>query len=168
MEWTLREARRQKALHPTQIPEATRTITILGTQNEQEDGSIVWAVNNISYVPSKTPLLHAVKLGVKEVTDTFVSRENIPVVYNFTQTLDQAGIPRAAEKGTFVLKIAKDEVVDIILVNTVTLNGMMELHPWYVTSTLLVLLLYAFSQSHINGRNLTFVGFVHVFSVNLL
>lgn len=132
MEWSLREVRKQKALTSSPLPVATRTISVLGTQNKQADGRIVWGINNISYVEPKTPVLHSVKLGVDQDTEKYVSREHIPIQFDYFRSLKDANLSEAAEEGTFVLKVRKDETIDFVFQNTVSLSNQLEVHPWHL------------------------------------
>lgn len=63
VEWSLAQARSFRSLVPQLVPNATRRIVLLGTQNRHEDGSLVWAMNNISNVAQQVPLMHAAKSG---------------------------------------------------------------------------------------------------------
>lgn len=135
VDWSMRQARRQRSLRRVKLPAPTRVITMLGTQNRlAEDGRLVWALNNISFIEQPTPLLHSVKLEINEETDKFVSQEQIPTKYNYSLPPDDVvnGLTIFSEAGTQVIKVEKDEVVDFVFQNAASLNGAKEVHPWHL------------------------------------
>ena len=97
-----------------------------------EDGRLAWALNNISVVHGQTPILHAVKLGVSEETESYVSKDSIPTEYNFSRPLTENGLPIYAIAGTHVIKVRKNEVVDFVLQNTAGVDGPGDIHPWHM------------------------------------
>lgn len=133
--WSLRQARRLKSLSPvhhTMPSQAHRVVTVLGTQNRLGNpttGRLVWTMNNISFTEPKTPILHAVKLGIRQ---KYVSAPNIPTPFNYSLPLSKAGLPITARNGTNVLKVKLGEVVDFVFQNTVSLSGAEEVHPWHL------------------------------------
>lgn len=132
VDWSLRQARMFRSLVPQLVPNATRRIVLLGTQNRHEDGSLVWSMNNISHVSQHVPLMHAAKAGRSALTSQWVDQPNIPVPFDYNQTLSQAGLSTMAKRGTHVLRFQLGEVVDIILQNTRALGGAEEIHPWHL------------------------------------
>lgn len=132
LNWSLRQARQLKSLHPAEIPrKVNRRITILGTQNrlDYETGRMVWSINNISFIESETPILHAVKFSVRQ---PYVSAPQIPTKYNYSKTLQDAGLPIVSKDGTQMFKFKQGEVVDFVFQNTKDLNGADEIHPWHL------------------------------------
>lgn len=131
VEWSLAHARRFRAREAVTLPAATRVLTYLGTQNAQADGRLVWALNNISYAETRTPVLHAVALGLPE-TRGYTEQTTIPEVFDYNLTLGEAGIATASEVGSQVVGVGKGEVVDFVFQNTRALNGAEEIHPWHL------------------------------------
>lgn len=132
LEWSLRQARRLKSLKPANIPrKVNRQITILGTQNRLrgERGRLVWSMNNISFIEPQIPILHAVKFMIRQ---PYVRSPRIPTKFNFSKTLQDAGLPIVSKAGTQLLKFEVGEVVDFVFQNTVTLNGGDDIHPWHL------------------------------------
>lgn len=133
-DWTLALARKMKSLDSVQVPKATRRFVYLGTQNRLTDGRLGWAMNNISYAEpaSGTPVLHAAKFEIEGEMGSWVEQTQIPTVYNYSQSLGEADLSIIARKEQQIIKIAKDEVVDFVFQNTVTLGGVEEVHPWHL------------------------------------
>lgn len=132
VDWSLRQARRMKSLKPAKIPlKADRRITILGTQNRLDytTGRLVWSINNISFIESETPIMHAVKYNVPQ---PYVRAPQIPTKYNYSKTLQDAGLPIVSKDGTQMFRFKLGEVVDFVFQNTVALNGANEIHPWHL------------------------------------
>eukprot|EP00178_Gracilaria_changii_P014574 TRINITY_DN40_c0_g1_i3.p1 TRINITY_DN40_c0_g1~~TRINITY_DN40_c0_g1_i3.p1 ORF type:complete len:481 (-),score=74.82 TRINITY_DN40_c0_g1_i3:1563-3005(-) len=132
--WSLMHARRFRSRTRTKLPAANRTFVFLGTQNQLPNERLVWALNNITYVDGPSPILHSVKLGVYRDTKTYVQQLQIPTPFDYTKSLSENGLPLAAKEGTQVVKVKKDEVIDWVFQNTVSLSGADEIHPWYVTT----------------------------------
>lgn len=130
VDWSLRHARRFVSRKVVDLPSANRTFVYLGTQNKQPDGRLLWALNNISYTDPPSPVLHAVALGVHEDTRQYVQQTWIPKPFNYSQSLTEAGLPTATKTGAQVVKVKKDEVIDWVFQNTVSLSGADEIHPW--------------------------------------
>lgn len=133
-DWSLRHARRQKSLSRVRgLPErANRVFTVLSTLNFQSNGRLNWAANNISFVNGGTPILHAVKRGIESETSQYVEQTTIPTVFDYSQTFIDNGLPQTSNIGTQVIKVEKDEVVDMIFQNAVIFTGGKPAHPWYV------------------------------------
>lgn len=132
--WSLRQARRQRALRRVKnIPKkANRRFSVLSTVNFQDDGKVNWAANNITFVNAGTPVLHAVKLGMKEETSKFLEQTTIPTVFDYTKTFEQNNITGNVKHGTHVIKVKKDEVIDFVFQNTVIIRGLKVAHPWHL------------------------------------
>lgn len=130
VQWSIQHARRYKALYPSPLPPATRTLTFLGTQNELPDGRLVWAMNNVSFLFPSTPTLHSVALNVRDEIKSWVEVAQIPTVFDYNLTLSEAGLTNVTTAGTHVVRLKKDEVVDFVFQNTRALNGADEVHPW--------------------------------------
>lgn len=130
IDWSLRHARRFVSRKVVDLPPANRTFVYLGTQNKQPNGRILWALNNISYTDPPSPVLHSIALGVYEDTREYVQQTWIPTPFNYAQNLTDAGLPIATKTGAQVVKVKKDEVIDWVFQNTVSLSGAGEIHPW--------------------------------------
>lgn len=130
IDWSLRHARRFKARFPVALPEATRRLSFLGSQLETGDDRLVWSINNITFETPSTPILHSMALDLKSETRKWVEQNQIPAPYDYNLTTDEAGFPRITNSGTQVIRLRKDEVVDIVFQNTRALNGAEEIHPW--------------------------------------
>lgn len=130
IEWSLRHARRFKARFPVSLPKPTRQLSFLGTQNTLPDDRLVWSMNNISFEMPSTPILHSMALDLKSETKTWVAENQIPTRFDYNLTLDEADLTTIAKVGTQVIRLKKDEVVDILFQNTRALNGAEEIHPW--------------------------------------
>lgn len=132
--WSLRQARRQRALRRVRdMPRtANRVFTVLSTVNIQDNGRITWAANNISFAYGGTPILHAVKLGIESETSQYVEQTSIPTVFDYSQTFADNGLPQTSNFGTQVIKVEKDEVVDMVFQNAVIFTGAALSHPWHL------------------------------------
>lgn len=105
-----------------------RTVVILGTQNNM-NGNLKWALNNISYVHNATPVIAALKYKIKGVIDStpppdFPARNHD--VYS-------PPVPVSATYGSPVYVFKKNSVVDVVVQNsnTLTVNNS-EIHPWHL------------------------------------
>ncbi|KAJ7540015.1 hypothetical protein O6H91_11G118800 [Diphasiastrum complanatum] len=107
---------------------ADRELIFLTTQNKI-DGRIKWAINNITYAPTSTPVLAALKYGWKKAYDL-----NPPPDYPSRPFNISAPPPNVNAKfGSGVYKFQFDSVVDVIIQNTNTLNpNNSEIHPWHL------------------------------------
>lgn len=130
--WSLKLARSFKSLYPSQIPPADRRFTILGTQNRRVDGGLAWAMNNITYIEPATPVLHSLAFDIGSEKSTWVEQLTIPTRFDFTKTLEQNKLSNITNMGTHVMKVKKDEVIEVIFQNTLALNGAPEIHPWHL------------------------------------
>lgn len=81
-------------------------------------------MNYIAHVVPVTPMLHAVKYRVHAETGKYVSRPYEPEGYQYSGRAERG---KMSEEGVHVVKIAKDEVVDIVFQNTKRFY-----HTWYV------------------------------------
>lgn len=72
-------------------------------------------MNYIAHVVPVTPMLHAVKYRVHVETGKYVSRPYEPEGYQYSGRAERG---KMSEEGVHVVKIAKDEVVDIVFQNT--------------------------------------------------
>lgn len=108
-----------------------RTVVILGTQNNIE-GRIKWALNNISYVHNPTPVLAALKYKIRGVIDA-APPPNSPVK-NYDVYSPPSAAFRNASYGSPVYIFKKDIVVDVIVQNANTLStpNNSEIHPWHL------------------------------------
>lgn len=123
--WSLRLARAMRMRERQQVPRrADRTLSFMGTQNRLQDGRLGWALNNVSFGEEfgASPLLHSVKLGVKQDTDQYVEQSEIIADYDNVESI--------ALIGAHVVKVKLGEVVDFIFQNGATLSGEIETHPW--------------------------------------
>ena len=130
--WSLAQARAFKSKRVVKVPKADRRIVLLGTQNRHPDGSLVWAMNNISFVGQQTPLMQSVKFGIKGETEQWVSQPSIPHPFDYNKTLIDAGLSIMAKRATHVIRLRKGEVVEVVLQNTRALGGAAEIHPWHL------------------------------------
>ncbi|CAN8063568.1 unnamed protein product [Agarophyton chilense] len=130
--WSLMHARRFRSRRVMKIPPANRTFVFLGTQNKLSNERLVWALNNISYVDGQSPILHSIKLEVDRDTKSYVEQTRIPTPFDYTKSLSKAGLSESAKVGTQVVKVAKNEVIDWVFQNTVSLSGADEIHPWHL------------------------------------
>lgn len=128
--WSLAQARALKALSPVTVPPPDKRIVLLGTQNRHADGSLVWAMNNMSFVPQRTPLIQSAKFGITEEMRHWRSATKIPVPYNYSKTLEEANLSIMAKRAPHVIRVAKGDVIEVVLQNTVNLGGSEEIHPW--------------------------------------
>ncbi len=130
--WSLAQARALVAKGVTHVPKPTHRIVLLGTQNRHIDGSLVWSMDNVSFVEQPTPLMQSVKLRIHEETKQWVQTTKIPRPFDYSKSLSQAGVSIMAKKGTNVVRVKKGEVVEVVLQNTLSLSGQEEIHPWHL------------------------------------
>lgn len=131
--WSIWTANKIRSLRRVKVPPADRRIVLLGTQNRHEDGSLVWAMNNISHVGQRTPIIQAVKFGVAaDEKARWVEQQTIPTPFDYNQTLGDAGLSIMARKAPHVIRLRRGEVVEVVLQNTRALGGAPEIHPWHL------------------------------------
>ncbi|CAM6108899.1 unnamed protein product [Calypogeia fissa] len=108
---------------------ADRQLFLLNTQNKL-DGFTRWAVNNITYFPTTTPVLAALKYKMTEELvnpppDSYTPGYDIYAQPNVTNPNTTAG------SGVYIFKL--NDVVDVILQNANTMvNLNSEIHPWHL------------------------------------
>ncbi|CAM6012893.1 unnamed protein product [Sphagnum balticum] len=110
-----------------------RLLIFLTTQNTI-DGHIKWAINNISYVPTATPVLAAFKFKLWKAFDQTPPPDRPPPSDNH---LDIFATPNPNStyarygNGVYIFKLG--EVVDVVIQNTNTLNpNNSEIHAWHL------------------------------------
>ncbi|CAM6057583.1 unnamed protein product [Sphagnum tenellum] len=110
-----------------------RLLIFLNTQNTI-DGHIRWAINNISYVPTATPVLAAFKFKLWKAFEQTPPPDRPPPSDNH---LDIYATPNANSSharygnGVYVFKLG--DVVDVVIQNTNTLNpNNSEIHSWHL------------------------------------
>ncbi|XP_024373525.1 L-ascorbate oxidase [Physcomitrium patens] len=105
-----------------------RTLVLLGTQNEI-NGNVKWAVNNISYVHNATPTIAALKYKIKGVNNPVPPPDFPAESYNIFAPPS----PPSATYGTPVYVFEKDDIVDVIVQNANTMTpNVSEIHPWHL------------------------------------
>ncbi|KAF9594952.1 hypothetical protein IFM89_035522 [Coptis chinensis] len=119
---------RQGYIHPP--PRSSdRVIILLNTQN-QIDGYLHWAVNNVSFTLPSTPYLIALKDKLGNVFDQKPPPQKYDLVnYDIFKKQDNAN----ATTSNSIYKLQFNSTVDIILqnANTMTPNNS-ETHPWHL------------------------------------
>jgi FtsP/CotA-like multicopper oxidase with cupredoxin domain len=101
---------------------------------------LVWAVNNITDIKGKVPLIGAAydaasKLGwPTNVSGTVLLPPTPPFVWNYTNNVTAEGGPGAkvGSEGNVIIKAKQGDVVEIVLQNARALNGAAEFHPWHI------------------------------------
>ncbi|CAM6096536.1 unnamed protein product [Calypogeia fissa] len=106
---------------------ADRQLLLLNTQNFL-GGKLKWAVNNVTYEQTETPVLVALKYSitgelVPQPPDTYTAGYNISAPPSNPNT--------TAGSGVYTFKL--NDIVDVILqnANTLTMNNS-EIHPWHL------------------------------------
>ncbi|KAJ7562285.1 hypothetical protein O6H91_03G062500 [Diphasiastrum complanatum] len=109
-------------------PRPDRQLILLTTQNNI-DGRTKWAINNISYVPTSTPVLAALKYGWKNAYDPIPPPDYPALPMNI---IAPPANPNA-KAGSGVYTFHFGSVVDVIIQNSNTLNrNNSEIHPWHL------------------------------------
>jgi hypothetical protein len=101
---------------------------------------LVWAVNNVTDVKSKSPLIGAAynaatKLGwPTDIPGTMLLPKTPPFVWNYTNNVTAEGGPGKAvgTEGNVIIRAKQGDVVEIVLQNARALNGVAEFHPWHI------------------------------------
>eukprot|EP01012_Entosiphon_sulcatum_P020476 TRINITY_DN25424_c0_g1_i1.p2 TRINITY_DN25424_c0_g1~~TRINITY_DN25424_c0_g1_i1.p2 ORF type:complete len:566 (-),score=100.28 TRINITY_DN25424_c0_g1_i1:253-1950(-) len=110
-----------RALNPTTLPSPTRTLILLGTQ-ERINGYLIWTINHASFAMPSTPILQDMYSDGKYSPSRVGSAGNAYFTPDTATTVKQA----------FVMPLAANEVVDIVIQNKPALNGVSEQHPWHI------------------------------------
>ena len=110
-----------------------RTITILATQNNIE-GHIKWALNNISYVPKPTPVIAALKYKLNGAFDSASPPDSPTVGKNYDLFSPPLAEYRNATYGSPLYVFKRNSVVDVVVQNANTLStpNNSEIHPWHL------------------------------------
>ncbi|OAE31495.1 hypothetical protein AXG93_1670s1130 [Marchantia polymorpha subsp. ruderalis] len=109
-----------------------RQIFLLNTQN-RVNGRLKWALNNVSFVPTATPALAALKYNITVEAHGGHSSATPPDY--FQEGYDIMKPPPYPEtvQGSGVYELKGDQVVDIILQNACSLTAnVSEVHPWHL------------------------------------
>lgn len=106
-----------------------RTVIILGTQNNI-NGNLKWALNNISYVHNATPVIAALKYKIKGAINSTPPPDAPVPNYNVFAPPKPS---LSANYGSPLYVFKKGSVVDVIVqnANTLTPNNS-EIHPWHL------------------------------------
>ncbi|GJN38145.1 hypothetical protein PR202_gb27159 [Eleusine coracana subsp. coracana] len=114
--------------HPAhvEVPPARpdRELLLLNTQN-RINNRVKWAINGVSLTFPPTPFLVSMKRGM-------YNNQQPPETYDY-RSYDIASPP--AINGTVAsaaYRLGLGSVVDVVLQNTVALNGKSETHPWHL------------------------------------
>lgn len=125
-------AKKYVALKGIEKPPPQRSqkqVILLNTQN-YIDGTIKWAINNISLVPPPTPYLAAMKYNIKGAYDKTPPPESYDYA-NYNIFLPPPNTNAKVGNGAYVFKLYS--VVDVILQNANTLFvNESEVHPWHI------------------------------------
>ena len=106
-----------------------RTIVILGTQNNI-NGNLKWALNNISYVHNPTPVIAALKYNIKGAIDSTPPPDYPVQDYNIFVPPKPS---LSANYGSPLYVFKRGSVVDVIVQNSNTLTpNNSEIHPWHL------------------------------------
>jgi len=101
---------------------------------------LVWAVNNMTNIKGKEPLIGSAVATARElgwpsdIPDTQLLPKDPPVAWDYTQVVDtEAGGPgpKVDTEGQIVLQVSEGDVIEIVLQNARALNGVAEFHPWH-------------------------------------
>jgi laccase len=122
--------------HPLSMTN-TRIIEVVVDGNATR---LVWAVNNVTDVKSKSPLIGAAynaatKLGwPTDIPGTMLLTTTPPFVWNYTNNVTAEGGPGKAvgTEGNVIIRAKQGDVVEIVLQNARALNGVAEFHPWHI------------------------------------
>ncbi|KAJ8426499.1 hypothetical protein Cgig2_009679 [Carnegiea gigantea] len=104
-----------------------RRIILLNTQNRM-DGTIKWAINNISLVLPPTPYLGSIKLGLKGAFNQASPPEDFSLSYDIMASPSNTN----TSTGSGVYRFEPNTTVDIILQNAKALGNVSEIHPWHL------------------------------------
>jgi FtsP/CotA-like multicopper oxidase with cupredoxin domain len=107
-----------KPLVDEPIPKANRVLVFTGQQIRVPDPVLGWAYNHTKWVinghafhPSESmPLLYAATQGQTFMSEQLDAEKTLPLVF----------------------ELKKGDIIDIVLQNTVALNGVCEQHPWHL------------------------------------
>mmetsp|Transcript_1951 Transcript_1951/g.2997 ORF Transcript_1951/g.2997 Transcript_1951/m.2997 type:complete len:663 (-) Transcript_1951:97-2085(-) len=135
---------------PSLYPEATalrvntssvRRFFLVTTQAKVfSTGALVWAVNNISsnavttlFEPLITMAYKAAKEGgwPVDIEGTVDLPEYPSTIFDYTKPLLEGPGQFVGSEAPLVLKLVKDEVVELVFQNTRALNNVSELHSWH-------------------------------------
>jgi L-ascorbate oxidase len=130
--WSLTQARQYRSRQPIAVPQPDRRFVYLGTQNRLADGRLAWAMNNISYEPGDTPILQSITLDTVSEEAKWVEQTVIPTPFNYSKTLADNNLSIIARREIQVVKVKKDEVIEVVFQNTLALAGAAETHPWHL------------------------------------
>lgn len=118
----------------------TTAYIMVGTQARRfQDNRLRWAVNNISNTPEPEPLIvkarrtaQADALGA--IPHTVDIAGTPPTTWNYTDLVDSTGGPGIFLQDVMplVLRLQDGDVVDIVMQNSLALNGVAEVHPWHL------------------------------------
>jgi hypothetical protein len=112
---------------------------IVGKDGKQT--GLGWAVNNISYsVTSPEPLLEVAVRAAKEngwpteIPGTINMPLNPPTVWDYTLPTGSPGVPgpNVGAVGTSVIRLNKNDVLEIIFQNTYDLSNVSDVHQWHL------------------------------------
>jgi Multicopper oxidase len=101
---------------------------------------VVWAVNNITDIKGKAPLIGTAYAAAKQlgwptnVPGTLLLPQTPPFVWNYTNNVTAAGGPgrKVGTVGQVIIQVKQGDVVEIVLQNARALNGAAEFHPWHI------------------------------------
>lgn len=124
-------------------PASIRRIIVVGTQAIDESlGLLRWAANNVTMTMPKTPTIVSAYDAVRaddaaswpdtQVPGTFVVPDQPPTPWNYTEPVQDSVGTYNGDRGPSYLPLVEGEVVEVILQNTQTINGVSEMHSWHL------------------------------------
>eukprot|EP00899_Mesostigma_viride_P008116 jgi/Mesvir1/17305/Mv07704-RA.3 len=124
-------SRLSKALNgpPGGVPAPTKKIFIVSTQM-RVDGYLRWGLNNVSDMMPATPYLH--QHYFDKVSETSIFSTTPPGVWDFQLLQTAEGVSINGLMGPSTTTLNYGDVVELVIQNTLALNGAAEQHPWHL------------------------------------
>lgn len=135
VDWSLNHARRFKAFKPVAIPEPDRRWVFLGEQIRLENGALAWAINKMAHQHATTPIMQTIILGLDAEKAKWRLNPALEPPRNRSAATRALASENAARRQTTVVKVKKNEVIEIVFQSAHGINTNSETHPWHLHLT---------------------------------
>ena len=120
-----------------------RRIILVGNQlKDNSTGQLRWAANNVTYKMGPTPVITvaydavttdgAVPWPGTQLRDSLVVPDKPPTTYNYTAPVQDLVGEYNDATGSSYFPLVEGELVEIVMQNTLALNGKAEMHTWHL------------------------------------
>jgi len=120
-----------------------RRIILVGNQlTDNSTGKLRWSQNNITYVSGPAPMITvaydavtadgAISWPGTQLPGSFLVPDKPPTAFNYTAPVQDSVGTYNEVSGPSYIPLVEGELVEIVMQNTLALNGKAEMHSWHL------------------------------------